>query len=666
MTLDVKATRQKPREPDPAERYVLKSMERRSKAPLALGMALAGLVLYLKSVFFSASRAEAGPAADGPPEGEAEPAAPTSLALMMSNPAPAAPATGEAAAVPGGGGGRLMEALPPARFLAIEGPAMAAAVPVRPAGWLGSEIFGIGPVAANDNAGAPPAAVAPELSPDGSFGGPSGGAGEEDGDPPDAGASPPGDGGLGDGGSGDEDGGEAEERINRAPRVSGPVYLFDVTGCAIVAIGLADLLRNAEDPDGDALSVKNLTVSGGTLTQSGERWLFQGGPRLEGEVTITYEVTDGALSVVQTAYLNVRRNVVEGSSGDDTLVGSLCSDLIDGGAGDDNIDARGGGDIVRGGEGDDHIVAGDGDDTVFAGKGDDIVFGGAGNDLLSGGDGNDRLYGGDGDDILFGDAGNDLLDGGAGDDILQGGAGDDRLEGGEGDDVVSGEEGDDVLDGGAGDDVLLGGAGDDLLIDGAGRDETMGGDGDDRVLAALDAADDRHDGGAGHDTLDYSATSEGVTVDLVAGLATGGEIGEDTVLAFEAVTGGSGDDRFVAGGDAAAVLAGGGGDDTFEFRAPEKPASGPVTHTIVDFEVGDRIRMSRYDLFERVRDELEDRFDDIYGDEIDEDDIPIRYRHDRTDALNRTVIEADLNDDDVWETTVSLEGQRVFVVIEHA
>jgi hypothetical protein len=130
--------------------------------------------------------------------------------------------------------------------------------------------------------------------------------------------------------------------------------------------------------------------------------------------------------------------------------------------------------------------------------------------------------------------------------------------------------------------------------------------------------------------------------------------------------GGSGDDHIIADASVAAVLAGGGGADIFEFASvPDAPIT-RTEHRILDFEVGDRVRLSKYDLFERVFDELEDRFEGIYGDDFDDDDVSIRYRHDRTDELNRTIIEADFNSDDIWETTISLEGHRALIVIEQA
>jgi hypothetical protein len=104
------------------------------------------------------------------------------------------------------------------------------------------------------------------------------------------------------------------------------------------------------------------------------------------------------------------------------------------------------------------------------------------------------------------------------------------------------------------------------------------------VIAALDADDDFYDGGTGCDTLDYSATTQGVTVDLACGTASGVEIGEDTISGFETVVGGSGDDHFVVS-DAPMVLAGGGGENIFEF-APAKTTlgSGSIMHEILDFE----------------------------------------------------------------------------------
>ncbi|MDD5385109.1 MAG: calcium-binding protein [Gallionella sp.] len=115
-----------------------------------------------------------------------------------------------------------------------------------------------------------------------------------------------------------------------------------------------------------------------------------------------------------------------------------------------------------------------GDDQIIGTNTTDRIHGLDGNDTLIGLGGNDSLYGGAGDDQLHGDAdtvsvplaeqGNDLLDGGAGNDLLYGYGGNDTLLGGEGNDTLNGDEGDDTLSGGTGDDLLIGGTGSDTYL----------------------------------------------------------------------------------------------------------------------------------------------------------------------------------------------------------
>lgn len=76
--------------------------------------------------------------------------------------------------------------------------------------------------------------------------------------------------------------------------------------------------------------------------------------------------------------------VINGTSGDDQLVGGAGRDIIRGRAGRDSINALGG------------------NDNVLGGKGDDVLNGSAGRDLLVGGQGRDVLRGGGGQDkFLF-------------------------------------------------------------------------------------------------------------------------------------------------------------------------------------------------------------------------------------------------------------------------
>jgi RTX calcium-binding nonapeptide repeat (4 copies)/Spondin_N len=104
-------------------------------------------------------------------------------------------------------------------------------------------------------------------------------------------------------------------------------------------------------------------------------------------------------------------NTIDGTNGNDNLIGTQQDDLI------------------RGGEGNDHLLGKLGNDKLFGGLGDDILEGNQGDDYLYGNEGNDVLRGGRGDDILFGGSGFNRLTGGVGSDIfvLSAGAGFDQI-----------------------------------------------------------------------------------------------------------------------------------------------------------------------------------------------------------------------------------------------
>ncbi|KRE07128.1 hypothetical protein ASE63_23060 [Bosea sp. Root381] len=226
-----------------------------------------------------------------------------------------------------------------------------------------------------------------------------------------------------------------------------------------------------------------------------------------------------------------------GTAQTDVLIGSAAADSIVGFAGDDVLIGNGG------------------DDAISAGEGADLAEGGAGNDVLAMGGGDDIAFGGEGNDLLFGDAG---------DDRLFGGAGDDRLEGGTGNDFV------------------VGGAGNDLFVASAG-------DGNDTYYG------DDLEGGTGIDTLDMSAITANITVNLGTGLlgrgnAYSSQTGSDTLWSIENVATGSGNDTITAS-DAVNVMEGGAGNDTFRFTSGQA-ADGD---TILDFEPGDRLDLSGID-----------------------------------------------------------------------
>lgn len=178
-----------------------------------------------------------------------------------------------------------------------------------------------------------------------------------------------------------------------------------------------------------------------------------------------------------------------------------------------------------------------------------ILTGTNNGETLVGTDGNDLIYGYNGDDTINGGHGHDIIYGGDQNDTLHGGWGNDNLIGGTGDDKLYGEWGDDTLDGGYGNDTMHGGNGNNLFIPGLGNDKMHGGD--------------------DHDTVDYSALSQGVNVTMHQQLTgtgtvtgTGGLVKNDTLTSIEKVIGGQGNDTMILG--ARTEAAGGAGDDTFK------------------------------------------------------------------------------------------------------
>lgn len=414
-------------------------------------------------------------------------------------------------------------------------------------------------------------------------------------------------------------------------------------------------------------------------------------------------------------------DLIEGGFGDDHIVAGAGNDIVRGGDGNDLIFGGAGNDVLSGGKGDDRLYGDDGDDVLFGDVGDDDLHGGSGTDFLAGGAGNDRLFGeagddrlaagegadllsgGDGADMLLGETGDDTLIGGAGADsllggdgddhivggtgadVLDAGPGDDHLEGNDGADWLAGQDGNDRLEGGAGQDSLLAGSGDDRLLGGEGTDHLDGGTGNDIledgadadvvwagigndiVIAHIDLSDDSYAGGDGSDELDYSGAAHDLLIDMAENLAMGLDIGTDSISGFESFVGGGGSDRFIASSEPARFK-GGEGDDIFDFSQGLNQASlFELAYQILDFGVGDRVRVSRYDLFEDTADEISDELEGIYDERAavqSREDVRIRYRHDQTDDFERTLIDFDLDMDASIEMTVALHGHHLLLLVE--
>ena len=259
------------------------------------------------------------------------------------------------------------------------------------------------------------------------------------------------------------------------------------------------------------------------------------------------------------ALLLANDDVVNGSSGNDHLLGFAGNDSMNGGGGNNTLD---------GGTGDDTLTSGSGTNVLFGGEGNDtavlpfaytsveqFIPGNGGFLLISGNDAVNffdvetivftdqtrtlanlipvdpiSLTGTDASEVLNGDAGDDTLIGGGGDDTLNGGDGRDNLQGGEGnDEIIGGTSENDLRDlifGGAGNDNIDGGYGNDELRGDAGNDSIAGGFGVDTVI-----------GGTGDDVMTGSAFSD---------LIFGGD-GNDFVnggFGSDRVNGGDGADRF--------------------------------------------------------------------------------------------------------------------------
>ena len=123
--------------------------------------------------------------------------------------------------------------------------------------------------------------------------------------------------------------------------------------------------------------------------------------------------------------------------------------------------------------------------------------------------------------------------------------------------------GNDTYVGSQGGDFVSGDTGNDTIDPGAGSDGVSAGPGSDRVFAGPESesgVSDAYDGGAGFDTLDYSARTTGIFAALVG--TTGGAPGEsDGIAGFERILGGAGNDSILGFSSN-----GGGGNDTLTGR----------------------------------------------------------------------------------------------------
>ncbi|MEM6759073.1 MAG: calcium-binding protein [Pseudomonadota bacterium] len=288
------------------------------------------------------------------------------------------------------------------------------------------------------------------------------------------------------------------------------------------------------------------------------------------------------------------RDTIAGGAGDDTVVGAMDDETISGNDGNDSLDASGGRNNVAGGAGNDTIAStgngsslrGDAGDDWIVGSGLDVtVIGGDGNDSIimtspptspfvrgasiSGGDGRDTIMSGDANDTITGGSDADFIDSGAGNDDVQGESGDDDIRTSAGNDTATGGLGNDTVMTGNGNDFIntffnFGDTSRDLLMAGAGDDfifslgnDTIRAEAGNDFVRLRDALLSDADGGAGDDTVDFSASTRTLVFDLATGLT---DVATERFVNFENAFMGEGADE-VFGTTGANVILGRGGAD---------------------------------------------------------------------------------------------------------
>jgi Ca2+-binding RTX toxin-like protein len=371
---------------------------------------------------------------------------------------------------------------------------------------------------------------------------------------------------------------------------------------------LGEAARRPETPTETLINVENLIGSGGR-------------DRLFG---------DNKANIINGGNGN---NIINGFGGDDTIFGgSVGKNQFAGGSGNDVLRGGGGGTIFVAGSGNDRYEAGSFIDLLWYGGGASATWLspfefasisaiiGAGKDPLSelgflaseitgispgrieanqktgqvqkfaangASLGMDsivdvlRIMGSTGNDIL---TGNDIdggqLEGGGGDDLISGGLGTQRLSGGDGNDSIEVRAAAALGSGGDGDDIFH------ILSDAAppSDGENVGTGNPDLLVLQTGIALDA-DGGAGTDTLDYSASAREWVVFLDQNRARGFLPGDDALdiadprdeivqllFGFENVIGSSHDD-ILYGNNAVNVLRGGDGNDGL-FARTNAPGAG--------------------------------------------------------------------------------------------
>ncbi|MEH2215335.1 calcium-binding protein [Nostoc sp.] len=283
------------------------------------------------------------------------------------------------------------------------------------------------------------------------------------------------------------------------------------------------------------------------------------------------------------AFGTTNPDTINGSSGNDTIVGWASGGNANSASGNDILNGLAGNDSLAGGTANDSLSGGDGNDTLDGGTGNDTLKGGAGSDTFKGSQGNDNIDGGDGIDTAdYSQLGQSITLSGVGTIQKAGGLGKDLLFkvekvianakvanntidasqslpgvsitanlqtqslaannvpglgtlsftavnfdnviGTNANDIIVGDNQNNQLSGNNGNDTLDGGVGNDTLKGGAGSDTFKGSQGNDNI-----------DGGDGIDTADYSQLGQSITLSGVGTIQKAGGLGNDLLFKVEKV-----------------------------------------------------------------------------------------------------------------------------------
>jgi Ca2+-binding RTX toxin-like protein len=386
------------------------------------------------------------------------------------------------------------------------------------------------------------------------------------------------------GGAGNDtaDGGNGVDTFDLREKTSSVFVQLNGANAATVFVGgvAEDTIRNIENLVGGSTDDMLIGDAEGNKFSGarGNDWLKggEGADTLDGgEDSDTADYSDKTAAIAVT--LNGSKPVM-------VTVDGVAEDLIAkienivGGSGDDMITGDAAANTFRGGLGADVLDGGAGSDTAdFSDKTQSVVLalngaadavatvGGTAEDTvrnienINGGSGNDQLTGDDAANTFRGGLGADLLDGGAGSDTADFS---DKTAS-----VVVTLAGSNPVT------VFVGGVAEDTLRD---IENVIGGSGND--VFAGDGFQNLFDGGAGNDTVDYSASAKGIAVTLNgandAKLIVG-NAAEDTLRNIENVTGsavadvltGDSQANVLLGGGGGDILKGGGGQDTIDGGA---------------------------------------------------------------------------------------------------